>query len=150
MICNEREYRITRSELHKFEKAAAEYTPSSGLDPRMKEVMTDALNSVAETLRSEMQRYEDLRDGRVNHRKIVDLKDIPAALIEARIAAGLTQKDLAERLDLKPQQIQRWESKGYTGTSLARLWEVARALEINVSGKAEFASLAERLPKRAA
>jgi ribosome-binding protein aMBF1 (putative translation factor) len=150
VICNEREYRITRSELRKFEEAAAEYTPSSGLDPRMKEVMTDALNSMAETLRSEMQRYEDLRDGQVNHRKIEGIKDIPAALIEARIAAGLTQKNLAERLDLKPQQIQRWESNGYSSTSLARLWEVAHALEITLSGKAEFASLAEQLPKQAA
>ncbi len=143
MICNEREYRITRSELRKFEKAAAEYTPSRGLDPRMKEVMTDALNSMAETLRSEMRRYEELRDGRVSHREIGDLKDIPAALIEARIAAGLTQKNLAERLDLKPQQIQRWESNGYSGTSLSRLWEVADALGMNVSGTAGFASEVE-------
>lgn len=139
MICNEREYRITGAQLRKFKEAAAKYTPSKNVDPRMKEVMTDALNSMAETLRSEMRRYEELRDGRVKHREIAGLKDIPAALIEARIAAGLTQKNLAERLELKPQQIQRWESNRYSGTSLARLWEVARALGLTIGGSAEFA-----------
>jgi ribosome-binding protein aMBF1 (putative translation factor) len=150
VICNEREYRITKSELRKFENAATDYTPSSGVDPRMKKVMTDALNSLAETLRKEIRRYDDLRNGQVNRRDVEDLKDIPAALIEARIAAGLTQKNLAQRLELKPQQIQRWESNGYSGTSLSRLWEVANALGISLKGTVEFASVAEPLPKRAA
>ncbi len=140
MICNEREYRITRSELRKFEVAAAEYTPSKGVDPRMKAVMTDALNSMAETLRSEMRRYEELRNGRVNHREIENLKDLPTALIEARIAAGLTQKGLAERLGLKQQQIQRWESNRYSGVGINRLQEVVDALGMRIHETVRYAA----------
>lgn len=142
MIGNEREYRITKSELRKFEQAAAEYTPSSGVDPRMKEVMKDALESLAETLREEIQRYEDLRDGRVRQRELDGLTDLPTALIEARIAAGLTQRGLAERLGLKEQQIQRWESDRYSGVGLRRIQEVIDALGMGITETVRYAAAA--------
>jgi ribosome-binding protein aMBF1 (putative translation factor) len=142
VIGNEREYRITKSELRKFEQAAAEYTPSSGVDPRMKEVMKDALESLAETLREEIQRYEDLRDGRVRQRELDGLTDLPTALIEARIAAGLTQRGLAERLGLKEQQIQRWESDRYSGVGLRRIQEVIDALGMGITETVRYAAAA--------
>lgn len=145
MICNEREYRITKSELRKFEEAIdanSGYVPSKGTDPRMKDVMKDALESLAETLREEIQRYEDLRDGRVRQRELDSLTDLPTALIEARIAAGLTQKDLAERLDLKQQQVQRWESNRYSGVGLSRLQGVIDALGMHISETVRYAGAA--------
>jgi len=142
VICNEREYRITKSELRKFEQAATEYTPSRGVDPRMKEVMKDALESMAETLREEIQRYEDLRDGRVRQRELDGLTDLPTALIEARIVAGLTQRGLAERLGLKEQQIQRWESDRYSGVGLTRLQEVIDALGVGITETVRYAAAA--------
>jgi transcriptional regulator with XRE-family HTH domain len=36
--------------------------------------------------------------------------ELPAALIEAGIAAGLTQRELAKRIKVAEQQIQRWEA----------------------------------------
>ena len=145
MICNEREYRITKSELRKFEEAVdanPSYVPSKGTDPRMKEVMNDALESLAETLREEIQRYEDLRDGRVRQRELDGLSDLPTALIEARIAAGLTQRGLAERLGLKEQQIQRWESDRYSGVGLTRLQEVIDALGMGITETVRYAAAA--------
>lgn len=145
MICNEREYRITKSELRKFEEAIDAnpgYVPSKGTDPRMKEVMNDALESLAETLREEIQRYEDLRDGRVRQRELEGLTDLPTALIEARIAAGLTQRGLAERLGLKEQQIQRWESNRYSGVGLRRIQEVIDALGMGITETVRYAAAA--------
>jgi ribosome-binding protein aMBF1 (putative translation factor) len=145
VICNEREYRITKSELRKFEEAIDAnpgYVPSKGTDPRMKEVMNDALESLAETLREEIQRYEDLRDGRVRQRELEGLTDLPTALIEARIAAGLTQKGLAERLGLQQQQIQRWESDRYSGVGLGRLQEIIDALGMRIRETVSYTTLA--------
>lgn len=128
MIANERQYRITKTELRRFEEAIeAGYTPSKGVDPRMRGVMDAALKSQAETLREEMQRYEKLRQGRFKERELDSLKDLPTAMIEARIASGLTQKKLAERLGLHEQQIQRWEANLYSGVGLERLQEVINA-----------------------
>ena len=52
--------------------------------------------------------------------------------MQARIAAGLNQKDLADRLGLKEQQVQRYEATGYQSASLARLREVVDALGVKV------------------
>ncbi len=135
MIANERQYRISKAQLRRFEEAARSgeaYAPGSGVDPRMRGVMTDALEGQAETLRSEVRRYEDLREGRVEHREIDGLRDLPIALIEARIAAGLTQRGLAQRLGLSEQQIQRWEATLYSGVGVERLQEIADALGMGV------------------
>ena len=50
----------------------------------------------------------------------------------ARIARGLTQKDLARKLGVKEQQIQRYEETDYASASLSRLNEVIKALDIEV------------------
>lgn len=139
MIANERQYRIAKAELRRFEKAIGTYTPSKGVDPRMKEVMNAALQSQAETLRAEIQRYEDLRDGRVTRRELKGLRDLPTALIEARIAAGLTQKALAERLGLPEQQVQRWEASLYAGVGVERLQEIVDALGMGVRETVRYA-----------
>ena len=49
-----------------------------------------------------------------------------------RIAARLSQKELAERLGLKEQQIQKYEATGYSGASLGRMTEVVNALGLRV------------------
>jgi HTH-type transcriptional regulator/antitoxin HigA len=61
------------------------------------------------------------------------LADLPRILIQARIAQGLSQTDLAERLGMKPQQIQRYEATEYMSASLARLIEIAEVLQVRVS-----------------
>jgi hypothetical protein len=59
--------------------------------------------------------YEQLRAGEIKARSLRSLTDLPRALIEARIAGHVTQKGLADRLELAEQQIQRWEATNYSG-----------------------------------
>ncbi len=58
------------------------------------------------------------------------MADIGGRLVEARREAGLTQRELAERLGLKQQQVARWERERYGCVSLARLSRVAEALGV--------------------
>jgi len=142
VIVNERQYAITKAELRRFEQAAADQRrrgPSEGVDSRLGEVMVDALLSQAETLRGELGRYEDLREGRISERELEDLRDLPTALIEARIAAGLTQRTLGERLGVGEQQVERWEGSLYAGVRVKRLWDVADAIGAEVRGTARYA-----------
>lgn len=142
MIANERQYAITRTELQRFEQAAEEqqrHGPSEGIDPRVGKAMVEGLLGQAETLREELKRYEDLRDGRISERELEGLRDLPTALIEARIAAGLTQKALGERLGVKEQQVQRWEANLYSGVGVERLQEVADALGMGVTETVSYA-----------
>ncbi len=49
--------------------------------------------------------------------ELLSLADLPKALIRARIAAGLSQKEFADRLGMKEQQIQSYEANDYQHAS---------------------------------
>jgi len=66
--------------------------------------------------------------------------EFPTALIRARIARGLTQRELAERVGLAEQAIQRYEASDYAGVSFARLVEIAEALNLTVHDDVRLAS----------
>lgn len=135
MITNERQYRISRAELKRFEEALAAQSsagPRPGVHPRIHQAMLDGMTSQRDELREELERYDDLRSGRVAQRTLTSLRELPIALIEARIAARLTQRELAERLGVPEQQVQRWEANSYSGVGIERLQEIADALQLQV------------------
>jgi DNA-binding transcriptional regulator YiaG len=142
VITNERQYRITNAELKRFEEAlAARATagPSPDVHPRIHHAMLDAMASERDELRAQLDRYDDLRSGRIAQRTLNSLRELPIALIEARIAARLTQRELAERLSLPEQQVQRWEANGYSGVAIERLQEIADALQLQLHEKVTYA-----------
>jgi transcriptional regulator with XRE-family HTH domain len=133
MITNKRQYRITRSEAERFEQALARAEEQGAeLDPRLRRAMREALESQLEELREEIAEYDALCSGQVSVMEIDSLTKLPEALIRARIAANLTQKELAARLQLKEQQIQRYEATRYSGVDLKRLQAVAEALGVRI------------------
>lgn len=135
MIKNEREYRITKAQAKKFEHALSELVASGGdsrLDPLLQKAEREAVQSQLEDLQEQISEYEALRSGKRTVISLDSLEELPQALIQARIASGLTQRELAEKLGLKEQQIQRYEATEYASADLARLSEIARALKIRV------------------
>jgi ribosome-binding protein aMBF1 (putative translation factor) len=136
MIKNARQYQITRSQVAKLEHALTQLTaaPRSGglVHPRLQQAQEDALRSQIADLREQLTEYEALR---ARQRKVLALKsfeEFPRALVQARIAAGISQKELAKRLGLKEQQIQRYEVTEYASASLTRVAAVIRALGLTV------------------
>ena len=135
MITNERQYRITNAELKRFEEALAAQAaagPSPDVHPRIHQAMLDAMASEHDELRAQLARYDDLRSGQVAERTLNSWRELPIALIEARIAARLTQRQLGERLGVPEQQVQRWEANSYAGVAIERLQEIADALQLQV------------------
>ena len=134
MIKNERQYRITRAQLDRFSDAIkqAEISPGQGLDPLLKKAHLEALQSQFKDLEAEVAAYEALQTGTAHVVEVESFDELPSALIRARIARGLSQKELAERLSLKEQQVQRYEATNYAGASFSRLSEVVKALGISV------------------
>jgi ribosome-binding protein aMBF1 (putative translation factor) len=141
MITNERQYRITKGALKKFEASIAAHDagqPSPDVHPRIYQAMGDALRSEADVLQAQLREYDRLRGGRVKQRTLRSLNELPKAIIEARIAARITQKGLADRLGVAEQQVQRWEATKYAGVSVERLQEVADALGAKITEKVQF------------
>jgi ribosome-binding protein aMBF1 (putative translation factor) len=136
MIQNEREYKMTKAQADKFAEAlvAFEQNPPEG-PPKMRKAYKDALKSQLEELQEQLSDYEALKLGQTNALTITSFDELPKILIQARIAAGLSQKDVAEKLGLKEQQIQRYEATLYQSASLTRLLSVASALEVRLDGR---------------
>ncbi len=129
MIKNERQYRITKAQadgLSRTLNSLGKRTDS--VHPLIAKAQEDALRSQVEELQGELRDYESLLSGGFEPDDLQAVADLPTMLIRARIAQGLSQKDLAERLGLKEQQIQRYEATDYASASLTRIREVAGAL----------------------
>jgi DNA-binding transcriptional regulator YiaG len=145
VITNERQYRITKAQLKRFDDDLAAHdtrTPSADVDLRLHQAMRDALTSEADELRAQLERYEQLRDGAITGRELDSLRELPTALIEARIAAKLTHRALAQRLGVAEQQVQRWEATAYAGVGLDRLQDVADALGSRIYENVTYSSAA--------
>lgn len=137
MITNERQYKITKAELKKLKKAVEEFDVAEAAKRSGSKVLAKAelaaLKSEVDVLSSQIHEYEKLKSGEVTVLKADGLEDLPGILIRARIAKGLSQRELAEKLGLKEQQIQRYESEEYASASFRRLCEIAEALELRVT-----------------
>jgi DNA-binding XRE family transcriptional regulator len=92
----------------------------------------EALQSQLSELKWQLDEYDKLRSGKLKSLKKSSFQNLPIELIRVRIARGLTQKDLAMKLGVKEQQIQRYEETDYASASLSRLNEVIKALDIEV------------------
>lgn len=140
MITNDRQLQNARQKLGQFRSAVASFD-GVGLDPVIAKAQKDALLQQVKELDNLIREYEDLKEGRVSAFELDRLADLPIGLIKARIASNLTQRELAERLGLKEQQIQRYEADLYKSCSFARLVEVADALRVNVRERIEIEDL---------
>ena len=133
MIKNERQYRITKAQAKRFSQTLVDLqersSESSRIHPLIAGAQENAVRSQLADLERELREYESLKEGKFHIGQLTVIDELPTVLIKARIARGLSQKDLAERLGLQEQQIQRYEATEYASASLTRIKEVAGALE---------------------
>lgn len=135
MITNERQYRITRSEADRFRKAISELAHPAvrpDVHPRLLQAEREAMESQLADLQAELAEYDRLKSADLSVISIDSFDELADGLIQARIASGLSQKALADRLGLKEQQIQRYEAERYASASYQRLREIAGALGVRI------------------
>ena len=135
MIKNERQYRITKAMAARFQNnlTGLKQKPDAddGVHPLIAKAQEEALTSQLADLENELVEYESLKAGKFRLDSLKIVADLPSVLIKARIAQGLSQKELAERIGLKEQQIQRYEATDYASANLARIQEVASAFNVD-------------------
>jgi HTH-type transcriptional regulator / antitoxin HipB len=134
MIQNERQYRITQTKLREFEQQLADLDPQDpNLHPRQVIGWKNSYQLTIRQLQQELADYEQLKSGRILTFVLGSLNDLPTTLIKARIAAGMTQKELADKIGVREQQIQRYEASHYHSASFDRLRSIAVALNIEIT-----------------
>ena len=132
MIKNERQYRITKAQAERFRKTLESLRKptraTAALHPRIAQAQQEAVLSQLADLERELREYEALKQGDFPLESLGAISGIATNLIKARIARGLTHKELAQRVGIKEQQIQLYEATDYEAANLSRLQAVASAL----------------------
>jgi transcriptional regulator with XRE-family HTH domain len=133
MIKNDKQLAITKNNRVEFIKSLDELKIQMEEGDLFKELMINSITSQIESFDREISEYECLKNGKP---LIIDstIETLPEALIKVRISKGMTQKDLADKIGLKEQQIQRYESNNYESANFGRILNVAASLDISFEG----------------
>lgn len=133
MIQNEHQYKTSHGKIKEIEQFLDKlYKEKNSLHPRQFKMRENGLQGILAEIQEEIKEYDALKEKPIVI-EIESFAEIPVALIKARIALGMTQKDLAEKLGMKEQQIQRYEANQYGSAGFHRLTEVAEALEVTLN-----------------
>lgn len=140
MITNDRQYKIAKNQAATFQKSLdnLSFSLNETIHPILIKAQEDAIKSQLADLLFDIEEYEALREGNIVIAEVNDLKDLPIAIIKARIANGLTQADLANALEMKEQQIQRYESEKYETASLKTLIKIASYLKLKINADVQI------------
>lgn len=137
MIKNQRQYNVTKKQIEKLKTAIeVAHQTTVQMPAEIFNAMIAGIESQIEDMEQEIGEYEKLSQTR--NLPIDDFSQIGPMLIQARIAKGLTQTELAEKCGLKSQQIQRYEETSYVSASLERLNDIVKALDVSFSAVVDF------------
>lgn len=128
MIHSDKQYNVSVDQLSKLKDALSAAIGQDTRDDWAHELEIDALKSQIAELEADIAYYQALKSGEITVAKSHSLESLPATLVQARIAHGMSQSDLADALGLRLQQVQRFEASEYMGASLGRLIQVANIL----------------------
>ena len=141
MIRNEAEYQHASARLLEERNRLSEHRArlkETGLsDDEIKRVI-DPIESFHLQLQEEVESYERLRRGEFE--ELVNLRGLGHLLISLRIAKGISQRDLAKRLEVHESQISRDERNEYFGVTLERAIKILDALNVTLHTKVEIES----------
>src|SRR5258708_20015349 len=108
MVKNEKQYRITKAQVRRFQDALTELAGQSRpsrIGPRLWEAQRQAAQSQLEELQEQVEAYERLQLGKSKAVVLEAVEDLPTPLIRARIASEITPEGLPRRLGPKPHTI---------------------------------------------
>ena len=139
MIHSEKEYREAveriRQEKERLARQNAELK-GMGLGAAEIKRALDPMLSFHQQLEEEVQSYERLKRGEFDD--ISNLRGLGQLLVSLRIARGLTQRQLAEKLGVHETQVSRDERNEYHGITLERAARIMETLGAEVRSRVEL------------
>ncbi len=131
MIQNEHQYKVTKGEIDKLQQVIDKLLEQQNILPSQLAGMQNSFQTQIDRMQMEIQEYDNLKAGKVEI-TMGAIEDLPKVLIQKRISLGMTQKELATKLGIKEQMVQRYEANGYESIGFGRLTEVWNALSASI------------------
>lgn len=134
MIKNSKQLALTKRTVEEFDAAIHSFEEkASDIHPLLIQAQKNALIFQRDKMLCEIEEYEQLISREFAVFDVDNIANLPKALIRSRIYLGLTQKDLAEKLGMKEQQIQRYENTEYASASFTTIISIIRALDLKIT-----------------
>jgi DNA-directed RNA polymerase specialized sigma subunit len=143
MIRSEKEYREAVERLRQDEEVLAlqkEKLEGLGLSQEEVRRALEPMLSFRAQLEEEVEWYERVR--RRDFGTIRDLSTVGTLLIALRLANGLSQRELAEKLGVSEAQVSRDERNEYHGITVDRAQKVLDAMNETLTSRVEDKPLA--------
>ena len=140
MIRNEKEYQEASARLAEERNRLADHRTrlkEAGLNDEEIKRVVDPMESFHLQLQEEVESYERLKRGEFED--LDNLRGLGHLLISVRIAQGISQRELAKRLNVHESQISRDERNEYFGITLERAVKILDALDVRLHTKVEIA-----------
>jgi ribosome-binding protein aMBF1 (putative translation factor) len=139
MIRNETEYQEASERLAQERQRLVEHKArlkTAGLPNEEIKRVIDPFESFHLQLKEEVESYEKLKRGEFD--ELDNLRGLGHLLISIRIAQGLSQRDLAKRLNVHESQVSRDERNEYFGITLERAIRLLDALNVKLHTQVEI------------
>ena len=138
MIRSESEYQEAVKRLAEEQQRLGEHRArlkETGLtDEEIKRVI-DPMESFYLQFKEEVESYERLKRGEFE--ELDNLRGLGHLLIALRIAQGVSQRELAKRLEVHESQVSRDERNEYFGVTLERAGRILEALNVRLRTRVE-------------
>jgi HTH-type transcriptional regulator/antitoxin HipB len=131
MIKNEKQYKITKSKLALLQEGIAGIKSENPIGVKSRLVLNSMLD-MSTSMEAQISAYDALKENKTISLKSRSLQDLPAMIIEYRIASGLTQKEMAKKIGMKEQQLQRYENRDFESVSFQNMLEILRAIGLKL------------------
>jgi HTH-type transcriptional regulator/antitoxin HigA len=101
MIYSDKQYGVSGTQLAMLQDALAAVKARASDQVWLKQAEIDGLKSQIADIEAELTEYDLLKSGQVSFSKTYALEELPRVLVQARIASGMSQTDLAEKLGIE-------------------------------------------------
>jgi ribosome-binding protein aMBF1 (putative translation factor) len=139
MIRSEAEYKESVARLDDERRRLAEHRArlkDAGLSDEEIKRVVDPMESFHLQLVEEVASYDRLKRGEFDD--LDNFRGFGQLLVSLRIAHGISQRELAKRLDVHESQVSRDERNEYFGITLERAIKILDALNVHLRTKVEI------------
>lgn len=131
MIKTDAQRERTLIQIDGFRKALA--ATEKELSGKRAAVVRASYESMIRQLDEEVREYDRLKSGKLSLAPVERLDQIAPFIVKIRIAKGVSQTELAERLGVSKQVISRYEESDYQTVGVARLQEILDAIGVKTA-----------------
>ena len=125
MIKNDRQYQYTKNKLAEFKENIKEINKKYSSDKMKARLFSQGYSEQIAEMKSEITEYKNMKEGPLpKSLHAQDISEINHLLVWLRLANGMSQEDLAQKIGCKQSDVSRFEKEDYSGFTIGQLEKI--------------------------